>query len=104
MKGWYTPPNPDFLIRVALLGLESATYYPNTTQGGRLREMASKAAQTFDTSERNRLYQEIQRIYLEDVPIVPLMHPAYAWVHNAAFSGVVVWPDGITRFFGVKPK
>jgi peptide/nickel transport system substrate-binding protein len=104
MKGWYTPPQPDFLIRVALLGLESATYYPNTPPGQRLRQMAVQAARTFDLDERTRLYREIQRLYMEDAPIVPLMHPAYAWAHSAAFTGVEISADGLTRFSSVRRR
>lgn len=104
MKGWYTPPQPDFLIRAALLGLESATHYPNTPHGQKLREMAAQAAQTFDAAERGRVYQQIQQLYMEDAPIVPLMHPAYAWVHNAAYTGVEISPDGLTRFQTVRRK
>jgi peptide/nickel transport system substrate-binding protein len=102
MKGWYTPPQPDFLIRAALLGLESATYYPNTPRGQKLREMAAQAAQTFDAAERGRMYQQIQQMYMEDAPIVPLMHPAYAWVHAKTYSGVEISADGLTRFAAVK--
>jgi peptide/nickel transport system substrate-binding protein len=104
MKGWYTPPQPDFLIRVALLGLESATYYPNTPRGQRLRQMAVQAARTFDLEERNRIYHEIQRLYMEDAPIVPLMHAAYAWVHSATLSGVEISADGLTRFHHVRRR
>jgi len=98
MKGWYTPPQPDFLISVALLGKESATYYPNTPHGAELRGMAQKAAQTFDAQARNRIYQQIQRVYMDDAPIVPLMHPAYAWAYRKTFAGVEISPDGLTRF------
>jgi ABC-type transport system substrate-binding protein len=104
MKGWYTPPQPDFLIRVALLGLESATHYPNTPRGGQLRELAGRAAQVFDLGERGRLYQQVQQIYAEDAPTVPLMHPAYAWVHSSAFEGVEISADGLTRFHGGRRK
>jgi peptide/nickel transport system substrate-binding protein len=104
MKGWYTPPQPDFLIRVALLGLESATHYPNTPRGQRLRETAIQAARAFDAAERNQLYQQIQQMYMEDAPIVPLMHPAYAWVHSTAYAGVEISPDGLTRFQTVRRK
>ena len=82
MKGWYTPPQADFLISVALLGEQSATYYPDTPHGQQLRAMAKTAEQTFDPAARARIYQQIQRIYMEDAPIVPLMHPAYAWVYR----------------------
>jgi peptide/nickel transport system substrate-binding protein len=101
MKGWYTPPQPDFLIRVALLGKESATYYPNTPRGQHLRVLAEEAARTFDPATRARLYQQIQRIYMEDAPIVPLMHPAYVWVYRKGFTGVEISPDGLTRFAAV---
>jgi peptide/nickel transport system substrate-binding protein len=104
MKGWYVPPQPDFLIRVALLGLESATYYPNTPRGQKLRQLAIQAARTPDLSERSDLYQQIQQAYMEDAPVVPLMHPAYAWVHSAAFTGVDISPDGLTRFHPVRRK
>jgi peptide/nickel transport system substrate-binding protein len=104
MKGWYTPPQPDFLIRVALLGLESATYYPNTPRGAQLRDLAGRAAQAFDLEGRSRLYQQVQQIYAEDAPTVPLMHPAYAWVHASVFEGVEISPDGLTRFHGVRRK
>ncbi|HXX36873.1 MAG TPA: ABC transporter substrate-binding protein [bacterium] len=102
MKGWYTPPQPDFLINVALLGKESATYYPDTSRGQELRAMAQKASQTFDVATRNRIYQQIQRIYMDDAPIIPLMHPAYAWVYRKAFTGVTISPDGLTRFASVR--
>jgi len=104
MKGWYTPPQADFLIRAALLGLESATYYPNTLRGKKLRDMAAQAAQAFDVGERAQLYQQIQQMYMEDAPIVPLMHPAYAWVHSTAFTGIEISPDGLTRFHNVRRK
>ncbi len=104
MKGWYTPPQPDFLIRVALLGRESATYYPSTPRGEQLRRLATRAAQTFDADARTRIYQQIQRIYMEDAPIVPLMHPAYAWVYRAGFTGVEISPDGLTRFGAVRRR
>ncbi|HSB67734.1 MAG TPA: ABC transporter substrate-binding protein [Candidatus Methylomirabilis sp.] len=104
MKGWYTPPQPDFLIRVALLGLESATYYPSTPRGQKLREMAVQAARTFDESERSQLYQQIQQMYMEDAPVVPLMHPAYAWVHGSGYTGVEISPDGLTRFYAAGRK
>jgi peptide/nickel transport system substrate-binding protein len=104
MKGWYTPPQPDFLIRVALLGLESATDYPNTPRGQKLRELAVQAARTFEGPERTQLYEQIQQVYMEDAPIVPLMHPAYAWVHSTAYTGVEISPDGLTRFYTVRRK
>jgi len=98
MKGWYTPPQPDFLINVALLGRESATYYPNTPRGQELRALAQRATETFDAGARGRIYQQIQRTYMDDAPIVPLMHPAYAWVYRKGVTGIEISPDGLTRF------
>lgn len=101
MKGWYTPPLADFLIRVARLGAEAATGYPETPEGKKLVAMAEEAAQTDDVAERNAIYAEMQRIYAEAAPDVPLMHPAYVWAHNKAFKNVSVSPDGLTRFVSV---
>lgn len=98
MKGWYTPPLTDFLIRVARLGEEAATGYPTTTQGGKLVTMAVQASQEHDEQTRNEIYSEIQRIYAEDNPDVPLVHAAYVWAHNKDFKNVSISPDGVTRF------
>jgi ABC-type transport system substrate-binding protein len=104
MKGGYYPPLPDFLLRAQVLGPSSATGYPVTPRGQMLIQMAGKAAQTTDPDEQKRLYGEIQRIYMEDLPMVPLVHGADSWVYNANFTGVAIPPDGVTRFYGVKRK
>jgi peptide/nickel transport system substrate-binding protein len=98
MKGWYTPPLADFLIRVARLGAEAATGYPMTSRGKELVAMAAQASQTSDEKLRNAIYGEIQRIYAEDAPDVPLVHAAYIWAHNKEFKNVSISPDGLTRF------
>ncbi len=69
-----------------------------------MRQLAIQAARTADLSERSELYQQIQQAYMEDAPIVPLMHPAYAWVHTSAYAGVEISPDGLTRFYSVRRK
>jgi len=104
MKGGYYPPLPDFLLRGQVLGPNSATGYPATPRGQMLIQMVTKAAQVVDPAERNKIYNEIQRTYLEDLPMVPLVHGADSWVHNADFTGVAIPPDGVTRFYGIKHK
>lgn len=98
MKGWYTPPLADFLVRVARLGAEAATGYPETTRGKELVALADAASQTDDIARRNKIYADIQRIYAEDAPDVPLLHAAYVWAHSKTFKNVSISPDGLTRF------
>jgi peptide/nickel transport system substrate-binding protein len=102
MKGWITPPQADFMITGALLGEQSATYYPKTAHGKQLLAMAQTAAETFDVGARNRIYQQIQRIYMDDAPIVPLMNPAATWVYRKGLTGIEISADGATRFAAVK--
>ncbi|ABG31470.1 peptide ABC transporter substrate-binding protein [Roseobacter denitrificans] len=57
-----------------------------------LDELLIKGQTTFEQSERERIYDEVQQIIATDVPLIPVFHVSQANVARAGLTGYAVHP------------
>ena len=71
-------------------------------------EDAQKLMQTAvgesDHAKRYDLYRQATEIYLGEAGVIALYHPSWIYGASAGLDGVAIYPDGIFRPTGVKPK
>lgn len=69
-----------------------------------LDEVLIAARKELDTDARKALYEQAAEIYLNDRPTIPLYHSTWFYGARASVEGISIYPDGILRVTGVKPK
>lgn len=93
---WTQRPDPDGLLYILFhsQGYANTTGYSNPKVDGLL----DKARQTFDQKERQKLYSDVQRIVVDDLPMLPLFFSVeYAAIRDNV-NGFEWIPDQIPRF------
>jgi oligopeptide transport system substrate-binding protein len=91
MTAWVADyPDPDSFLRVNPIRLE--TGWQNETYDG----LVKKARVVMDQEERMRLYQEVDRILIEDAVVLPLLyHRSHIlvkpWVKTYPTSAIDQW-------------
>jgi peptide/nickel transport system substrate-binding protein len=93
---WTQRPDPDGLLYILFhsQGFANTTGYSNP----KVDELLSKARQTFDQDERTKLYSEVQRLVVADLPMLPLFFSVeYAAIRDNV-HGFAWIPDQIPRF------
>lgn len=60
--------------------------------------------QELDTEARKAIYEKAADIYLNDRPTIPLYHSTWFYGARASVDGIVIYPDGLLRVTGVKPR
>ncbi len=101
--GWTNDMNdPTQIVNYEMRGGASPfalwTHYNNPT----LNDKITKADLEQDTAKRETAYAEIQKIYLEDAPIIPLVYPPATAAWQKTIEGFFI--DGLSyyRFEDVK--
>jgi peptide/nickel transport system substrate-binding protein len=69
-------------------------------RNARVDELTARGRQETDRGQRKQIYDEVQRIVADDVPIVPLWHEDNVVLSNVDVSGYTVAPN--TRLGGLK--
>ncbi|WP_457936298.1 ABC transporter substrate-binding protein [Mesorhizobium sp. 10J20-29] len=69
-----------------------------------LDDVLIAARKELDTDARKALYEQAAEIYLNDRPTIPLYHSTWFYGARASVDGISIYPDGILRVTGVKPK
>jgi peptide/nickel transport system substrate-binding protein len=59
----------------------------------RVDELTTLGRQTTDRAARKRIYDEVQRLVAEDVPVVPLWHEDNVVLSNVDVSGYAISPN-----------
>jgi peptide/nickel transport system substrate-binding protein len=92
--------DPDNFLYILLSGDQfpasgfNLGYYANPTVDEILRE----ARTTLDHDARVPLYEEAQRLIMDDMPVVPVDHETQIVVHRSDITGFVPHPTGVFRF------
>lgn len=70
--GWYDIPYPSNFMKTMALDGGHLNYAPD-----RMVELANKALATYDRSQQENYYKEMQQIFREDAPMIPIAHNDY---------------------------
>jgi peptide/nickel transport system substrate-binding protein len=96
--------DPDNFLYILLSGEQTPPqgfnlgYYSNPEVDDLLRE----ARQLPSQEERVPLYEQAQRLILEDLPVLPVDHETQIVVMNANIEGFIPHPTGVFRFENVE--
>jgi oligopeptide transport system substrate-binding protein len=91
LMGWSADyPDPDNFLRA------SPIRHHTRWQNGAYDQLVEEARQVTDQGERMKLYQQADRILVEQAPILPLLHRRFAllvkpWVRKFPTSPMKVW-------------
>ncbi len=93
--GTFIDPDPMYYNR-----LHSSTTWSgfNNPEYDRLVEQARNSS---DFSERKRLYEEAQKILMEELPLLVTFHEEYYYGMRENVRGFVPWPAVFTRYWNV---
>lgn len=69
-----------------------------------LDEILDKARREVNQDQRIALYGQATDILLKDLPTIPLYHSSWFYGAQAGIDGIKIYPDGLLRITGVKPK
>lgn len=64
--------------------------------------LMNEARTRYEPAERRKLYDAVQKIVQEDLPIIYLLYWNWPYVVSAKVDGFVPYPDGIIRLNGMK--
>ncbi|MFO8192433.1 MAG: ABC transporter substrate-binding protein [Bacillota bacterium] len=87
--GWYDVPHPNNFLNLMLLRAVNNQY-----ENEELNELSDKALATFDRSEQEAHYREMQVISHRDVVVVPVAHSDYTAVVLKDINGFELDPLG----------
>lgn len=92
-------PDPTLFAFFSCKGSQDVNGYCNK----KLEDVLGEARKTFDETKRKALYDEATKMYLADLPTIPLYHPNWFFAAAKSVEGVDIYPDGLLRLRGVKP-
>ncbi|HWJ87183.1 MAG TPA: ABC transporter substrate-binding protein [Pelagibacterium sp.] len=69
-----------------------------------LTDLLNQARVINNVEERKALYDQAQRIAVEDLPALYFYYTPRTWGYSANLDGFVSYPDGVLRLSGLKPK
>ena len=92
-------PDPTLFAFFSCEGSQNVNGYCNKE----LEDVLVEARKTFDETKRKALYDEATKIYLADLPTIPLYHSTWFIAAVNSVQGIDVYPDGLLRLRGVKP-
>jgi peptide/nickel transport system substrate-binding protein len=93
--------DPDELMAIPLAPSGGVNALFTNYKNDELDSLIRQAARTIDTSERARLYEQIQRMYREDAVVVPLFYPYSRTAVRARVKGFKVLPTANYRLWEV---
>ncbi|MCW8107667.1 ABC transporter substrate-binding protein [Alteromonas ponticola] len=67
-------------------------------------QLINAALKTEDIEQRKQIYQQVNSLLYEQLPLVPLAHAFRYQAHNASLSGMTINPYGGINFSGVEKK
>nr|WP_246261202.1 ABC transporter substrate-binding protein [Alteromonas ponticola] len=70
----------------------------------RYDQLINAALKTEDIEQRKLIYQQVNRLLYEQLPLVPLAHAFRYQAHNSGLSGMTINPYGGINFAGVEKK
>lgn len=76
----------------------------NGYKSAEIDEVLGQARREVRQEERAALYTKAAGILLNDLPTIPLYHPSWFYGAQAGIDGIVIYPDGLLRVAGMKPK
>jgi peptide/nickel transport system substrate-binding protein len=69
-----------------------------------LQQVLDEGRAESDDAARVKIYEKAADIYLNDRPTIPIYHPNWFFAARKTVDGIVMYPDGLLRLTGVKPK
>jgi len=91
---WVGITEPDFLYEVAHSSqVPPAGLNRDRYSNPKVDALVEKGRVTMDEKERKKIYKEVQRILLEDLPFIPLWYEKNVVVYRKSLSGVKLRPD-----------
>lgn len=96
---WTQRPDPDGLLSILFAsdGYANSTGYNNPE----VDRLLAEARSTFDQARRKELYDQVQKIFLKDLPYVPIYFSAEYAAMRENVKGFEWTPDQVPRFYNV---
>lgn len=76
----------------------------NGYKSAEIDEVLKSARSEVGQDQRMALYTKAAGILLADLPTIPLYHPSWFYGAKAGIDGINIYPDGLLRVTGLKPK
>lgn len=97
---WVGVTEPDIFFDI----LHSTQWPPvglnrDRYKNSRVDELVEKGRVTMDQAERKKIYAEIQKIVLEDLPLIPLWYEKNVVIYRKDLKNVSLRPDAFYRTF-----
>lgn len=98
--GWSGRIDPDGNIHqfIHSKGSQNDGRYNNP----KVDELLDKARTVYDQAERKKLYDQVQDIMLDEVPLIYLYNQPWIFAMRANVEGFALSPDGMIRLTGLK--
>jgi len=100
LAGWIDlTGDPDYTLKSLLSGKHNV--YNLSRWYNEQFDEKLKAAQQLpfgDVQGRIKLYNEAQKIFLDEVPLIPLFHTKIFLVHNRRVRGVILYPSSMISY------
>ncbi|MEP9368740.1 ABC transporter substrate-binding protein [Xanthobacter sp. VNH20] len=93
-------PDPTLVSFFACDGSQNTGKYCDKAFDALLTEARGEA----DEAKRKQLYDKATEMYLAARPTLPLYHPNWFFAARKGVDGIVMYPDGLLRVTGLKPK
>jgi peptide/nickel transport system substrate-binding protein len=100
--GWSGRVDPDGNIHqfVHSTGSQNDGKFKNA----RIDDLLDKARTVYDVAERKKLYDEVQTIMKDEMPLIYLYNQPWFFAMRANVSGFAISPDGMIRLAGLKKQ
>jgi peptide/nickel transport system substrate-binding protein len=92
-------PDPTLFSFFSCKGSQNVNGYCSP----QMDKLLNEARDTTDIAMRKNLYDQITKLYLTDLPTIPLYHPNWFFATRKNVDGLVIYPDGLPRLTGVRP-
>lgn len=93
-------PDPTLNTFFGASGSQNLNGYKNAE----LDELLTQGRREVQPDRRAAVYEQVTGILLKDLPTIPLYHPAWFYAARADVQGIAIYPDGLLRVTGLKPK
>jgi peptide/nickel transport system substrate-binding protein len=95
ITSWTQRPDPHGLLSLVFATKGGANFmgYSNP----QLDDLITRAAATYDASERRTLYTQAQQIAVDDAPMVYLWSPSFFYGLSKKVEGLQAMPDNVLR-------
>jgi peptide/nickel transport system substrate-binding protein len=87
--------DPDELVQFAVLPAGGGHSFETNYSSAQAQSLATQAEKTFDATERQKLYSQLQTLLAEDAFLPPLFYQPLPYAMRSTVQGFFVKPTGL---------